>query len=58
MLLLANLPKPLLTANNCIISFYQLTGINYAYNMCAVTSLQILQIISGYVVFILSVLAL
>jgi hypothetical protein len=54
--LLANPPKPLLAANNYIIPFYQLIGINHACNVCAITSLQIPQVISGYIVFILSVL--
>jgi hypothetical protein len=55
--LLANPPKLLLAANNCIIPFYQLTGVNHACNMCAVTSLQISQVVSGCVVFILPILA-
>jgi hypothetical protein len=56
--LLANPPELLLTADNCIIPFYQLTNVNHTYNMCAVTSLQIPQVVFGCVVFILPVLAL
>jgi hypothetical protein len=47
-----------LTADDCIIPFHQLTGVNHACNVCAVTGLQIPRVVSGRVVFILPVLAL
>jgi hypothetical protein len=56
--LLANPPEPFSTANDRIIPFYQLTGVNHACNVCAVTGLQIPQVVSGCVVFISPVLAL